>query len=77
MDWTNNENKLLQEIICKDETENADLEIEGQLFIMIKLIKRKQITKDVRTKVATPVVAQLAKRTRPQLAYSSSDSSDY
>ena len=45
MDWTSDENKQLKQLITSEDDENVDCEIEGELYIMIKMMKKKNLFK--------------------------------
>lgn len=41
MDWTNDENQQLKKLISNDDDESVDCEIEGHIYMMIKMMKKK------------------------------------
>lgn len=60
MDWTNDDNNLLKELITylslisNDGKKRFDLEIEGELYVLIKLMKQNQFTKPALPKADVP-----------------------
>merc|ERR1712147_128053 len=42
MDWSADESRRLMKLINNDENENVECEIEGQIYVMIKMMKKKQ-----------------------------------
>ena len=74
MDWTSDENKQLKKLISSDDATSVDCEIEGQLYVMIKIMKQKQQVEQALVEAKEPKALPTTTWADISLYYTSDDS---